>query len=223
MRREITKHDLEQVQCELRWVCQHNQDRRPLGVVLDGRHWPETHSVNSLNLVSKDMCASVFWQIKPRPIIYFASHLRSCLAIRPHGSEVKVTSRTCERVVGWTLPRQTPPPASSSKVSVRKNNHSASGLLAVAVRRSQSVYLQLGMSDLWGWINIFLIYWARNKRSGCIYFSFLLQLSAKLASLCFTGSRDNMTAEVEAEWSVMLWYCELLLWTITWVTTDGWF
>lgn len=114
----MTKYDLEQVQSELRWVCQHNRDRRPLGVVLDGRDGPERHSVisrsrgpqrNGQNPVSKDMCASVFWQIKLQLIIYFSTHLRSCPEIRPHGSEVKVTSCTCGRLVRWTLPRPARP------------------------------------------------------------------------------------------------------------------
>lgn len=118
MRREITKQDLEQVQVELRWVCQHNQDGRPPSVLLEGRDGPETHSViarsprqqrNSRNSVSKDTCGSVVWKIKLQLIIYFSTHLWSFLEIRPHGSKVKVTSCTCERLVWWTLPRQSIP------------------------------------------------------------------------------------------------------------------
>lgn len=167
MRREITKHDLEQVQSEPRCVCQHNQDRRPLSVVLDGLDGPETHSViawswrqqrNSQNLVSKDICASVFWQIKLQSIIYFSTHLQSCLEIRPHGSKVKVTSCTCERLVWWTLPRQAPPPASSSQVGVRKNNHSASGLLVVAAKNSAGEsFCVFALINQW-WIN-----WTRRS------------------------------------------------------------
>lgn len=60
--------------------------------VLDGHDGSKTHSLiarsrrqHSQNLVSKDICCSVFWQIK-RLIIYFSTDLRSCLEIRPHGS-----------------------------------------------------------------------------------------------------------------------------------------
>lgn len=185
MRREITKHDLEQVQSELRWVCQHNQDRRPPSVVLGGRDGPETHSVNarswrqqrnSRNVVSKDICGSVFWQIKLRLIIYFSTHLRSCLEIRPHGSKVKVTSCTCERLVWWTLPRQSLPPASSFEVGMRKNNHSASGLLVVAAKKSvEESFCVFALINKWPFMinqclflarRVFLICWTKNKGSG---------------------------------------------------------
>lgn len=68
------------------------------------KHIPsfQDHGDNSPTVkvpLSKDMCGSVLWQIKRRLIIYFSTHLRSRLEIRPHGSEVKVTSCTWGRLV----------------------------------------------------------------------------------------------------------------------------
>lgn len=130
---------------------------------------------NCQSLVSKDICGSVFWQIELRLIIYFSTHLRSCLEIRPHGSKVKVTSCTCERLaVWWMLSRQTHPSASSSEVRVRKNNQSASGLLVeycgrviLSICIDKSVIFFFFLTR-----RVFLIHWTKNKGSSCIYFSF---------------------------------------------------